>query len=149
MLLLILTLLTVQSSMEEFRAIRAFRCDFPEGVGRISKGGGISSPSTPEGLSGVFTHSIDYAARTALASDEKRTSAIAVAVTPGERSTSFLMVSVDGNPMLQTIFALPLGATTTDGRTKYLTALSRHVAAKGDARADQLYGTCEAVKVGG
>lgn len=146
MLLLILTLLTVQSSSEEFGAIRAFRCDFPEGVGRTAKEGGGLSNLTPEQYMGLVTHSIDYVGRTALASGAKGTATVAVTVTAGERATSFLMVSTTGNPMLKTIFALPLARRGADGRTRYFAALSSHGIVNGEAKAQQLYGTCEAVR---
>ena len=102
--------ITVSQTIDinKFRAIQAFRCDFAERTGRASSAQGEPSLiSAPEPLKGLVTHSIDYSARSALSSTEGGPGAVAVALAIGNRSTTFLMTSVDGNPMLKTVFASP------------------------------------------
>jgi hypothetical protein len=146
MLLLLLWIAVSQNTdIEAFRAIRSFQCDFSERAGRgYSAQGEMSIISTPEPLRGLLTHSIDYVGRSAVASTEGVPGAVSLTLTTGKRSTSFLMTSVDGNPMLQTIFASPRPTNSPD---RFFAVLSRHSSYdRGESRADQLYGICQATR---
>src|SRR5687768_10139938 len=146
MLFLLLWMTVVQdTNIDEFRAIRAFRCDFTERTGRgYSAKGELSVISAPELFRRVETHSIDYVGRSALVSSEASVDKFAVTLTAGKRSTSFLMTSVDGDPMLQTIFASPRPPNSAD---RYFAVLSRHGSYdQGESKADQLYGTCQVMR---
>jgi hypothetical protein len=146
MLLLLLWITVSQNTdIDEFRAIRAFRCDFTEGTGRrYSAKGELSVVSAPEPVRRVETHSIDYGGRSALVSSEASANAFSVSLTAGKRATSFLMTSIDGDPMLQTIFASPRPPNSPD---RYFAVLSRHVTDdRGESKAEQLYGTCQATR---
>jgi len=102
------------SSVDDFRSIRAFQCDFGGGAGHVYEDGGgnpdderriTSPPYMYDDARGLIFDSIDY--RTLRARSVTKNSPVTVTIIPGNRLVSFLEVTPDGVPIVTSIVRTP------------------------------------------
>jgi hypothetical protein len=102
------------SSVDDFRSIRAFQCDFGGGAGHVYEDGGgnpdderrvTSPPYMYDDARGLIFDSIDY--RTLRARSVTKNSPVTVTIIPGNRLVSFLEVTADGVPIVTSILRTP------------------------------------------
>ena len=117
MLHLFLILITLQQKptpIDDFRSIRAFRCDFGGGAGHVYEDGGgdtneerliTSPPYMYDDARDLVFDSIDY--RALRGRSVTKTNPVTVTVIPGNRLVSFLEVTPDGVPIMTSILRTP------------------------------------------
>jgi hypothetical protein len=144
-LLLFAVLIQSPTDIQNFGAITAFRCNFGERNVRTYHSHDRSAPpQSPESLSDLVFAQIDRTSRRAIVygGSTRTGGAVAVTVITGKRVISFLATSVDGNPMLTTVFETPR-PTQAKVANSYFAVMSQHKAYSEDnSEATQLYGTC-------
>ena len=112
--LILATLQRNPPSIDEFRSIRSFQCDFwgggaghvyEEGGGDINEERNLTSPPYRYDDRELMFDSIDY--RTLRARSVMKDNPTAVTVIPGERLVSFVEVSPKGVPIVTSILRTP------------------------------------------
>jgi hypothetical protein len=138
---LVLALAAVQP-IDDFRAIRSFRCDLTESVGRSHLAEGKTENEKSSTLTGLVFDALNYTARTARFVGNA--GAEDVTLIPGTLETTLLEVTASGNVALTTIFRAPRPARSVD---TFHAVMSRHIAlTSGAAVISQFYGTCKALR---
>jgi hypothetical protein len=149
--LILVTLQRNPSSIDEFRSIRAFQCDFGGGGGGhiYEDGGGntneerliTSPPYMYDDARDLIFDSIDY--RTLRARSVTKNSPVAVTVIPGERLVSFLEVTPEGVPIITSILRTPRPLDHRLNNTYHVVRSYQLLISENGDKSYQLEGACK------
>src|SRR4051812_17719159 len=153
MLQLFLILVTLQrnpSSIDEFRSIHAFQCDFGGGGGHNYEDGGgntneerliTSPPYMYDDARDLIFDSIDY--RALRARSVTKNSPVTVTVIPGDRLVSFLEVTPEGVPIITSILRTPRPPDHRLNNTYHVVRSYQLLISENGDKSYQLGGACK------